>query len=379
MPTIRAATMAAFTMACLLVGPALAAELSGSAGASTPEHPSPSRVTASAGCRVKAPLASGVHTESLLSGGLQRLYQLEVPADYTGKKPFALVLGLHPLSVSYTYMPSVVRFSTNAPKYDFIGVAPSGLLSSGTPYWDAAPTAQNYDVTFIAALIDHLESRLCINTSEVFSTGISNGAQMSSLLGCRLRTKITAIAPVEGEEYLTPCRGKPEPILAFHGTADPVLPYGGGGLNATRIAGSLLFPRTRAGRVAGPHGHRPLHGGLGPPQWLSPPSEDRADLLAGPKADLDRLPGGDRALHRRRRRPWMAGTAGSRNGEGVRARDHPDRRDEPHDDVLFRSPGRRRQTTLGSLRNLRPSFIALAMVASLVLAVSTLPTLRRLL
>jgi polyhydroxybutyrate depolymerase len=26
------------------------------------------------------------------------------------------------------------------------------------------------------------------------------------------------------------------PILAFHGTADPILPYSGGGLNATRIA-----------------------------------------------------------------------------------------------------------------------------------------------
>ena len=263
MPTIRASTMAALTMACLLIGPTLVADLSGSAGASMPEHPSPSRVTTSAGCRVKSPLASGVHTESLLSGGLRRVFQLEVPADYTGKEPFALVLGLHPLSVSYTYMPSVVRFSNNAPKYDFIGVAPSGLLSSGTAYWDAAPTAQNYDVTFIATLIDHLESWLCINTSEVFSTGISNGAQMSSLLGCRLRTKITAIAPVEGEEYLTPCRGKPEPILAFHGTADPVLPYGGGGLNATRIADLYYF-----------HGHEPA--GLPAPMGIDRSMEDWA-------------------------------------------------------------------------------------------------------
>ena len=69
-----------------------------------------------------------------------------------------------------------------------------------------------------------------------FSTGISNGAQMSSLLGCRLSTRIAAIAPVEGEEYLAPCNGRPEPILAFHGTADTVLPYTGGGLNATTIA-----------------------------------------------------------------------------------------------------------------------------------------------
>ena len=195
----------------------------------------------SAGCRTRIPVAPGVHTDSLISGGVRRVYQTDIPADYTGRKPFALLLGLHPLSVTYTYMPSLVRFATNAPRFRFIGVAPSGLLSGSTSYWDAAPTAQNHDVDFISGLIDHLESTLCINSTEVFSTGMSNGAQMSSLLGCRLAGKIAAIAPVEGEEYLTPCRGKPEPILAFHGTADPVLPYAGGGLNATKIADLYFF------------------------------------------------------------------------------------------------------------------------------------------
>jgi polyhydroxybutyrate depolymerase len=199
----------------------------------------------------------------LISGGVRRVYQADIPADYTGRKPFALVLGLHPLSVTYTYMPSLVRFATNAPRFRFIGVAPSGLLSGSTPYWDAAPTARNYDVDFISGLIDHLESTLCINTTEVFSTGISNGAQMSSLLGCRLAGKLAAIAPVEGEEYLTPCKGKPEPILAFHGTADPILPYTGGGLNATRIADLYAF-----------HGNEPT--GLPAPMGIDQSMQDWA-------------------------------------------------------------------------------------------------------
>ena len=180
-------------------------------------------------------------TQELVSGGEQRVYQLDIPTNYTGKKPFALVLGLHGLAASYTNMPHILRFATNACKYHFIGVAPSGVRSDGTSYWNAAPTTQNYDVTFLTTLIDHLESTLCLNTSEVFSTGLSNGAQMSSLLGCRLAGKVTAIAPVAGEEYLTPCKGKPEPILAFHGTADPVLPYDGGGLNATKIADLFYY------------------------------------------------------------------------------------------------------------------------------------------
>jgi polyhydroxybutyrate depolymerase len=172
----------------------------------------------------------------MTSGGVSRAYQLDIPATYDGTKPFALVLALHPLSISYTVMPSQVGFADMQKSYDFIGVAPSGLLDGATPYWFAAPVADNYDVTFISDLLDQLEATLCIDPSRVFSTGISNGAQMSSLLGCRLAGRIKAVAPVEGEEFLEPCDGAPEPILAFHGTTDPILPYTGGGLNATNIA-----------------------------------------------------------------------------------------------------------------------------------------------
>jgi polyhydroxybutyrate depolymerase len=197
--------------------------------------PATALVTRSEGCtdRHAAPPSNVVQT--IVSDGMTRTYELTVPPTYTGRIPYALVFGLHPLSVSYQFMPSEVGFTTYQQKYHFIGVAPSGLTVP-TPFWDAAPSASNYDVDFISALLTHLEGTLCIDTSRVFSTGISNGAQMSSLLGCRLSTRIAAIAPVEGEEYLVPCNGRPEPILAFHGTADTVLPYTGGGLNATTIA-----------------------------------------------------------------------------------------------------------------------------------------------
>jgi polyhydroxybutyrate depolymerase len=208
-------------------GPSTRPPASTTAAAATP---------ASAGCATTNAATPGVSNHTITSDGVQRVYQLDIPANYNGKKPLSVVFALHPLSVTYAYMPSVMRFATTTEKYDFIGVAPSGRLDGKTPYWYAAPTAENYDIDFISQLLDHLEATMCVDTSHVFSTGISNGAQMSSLLGCRLAGRITAIAPVEGEEYLTPCTGKPEPIMAFHGTADPILPYGGGGLNATHIA-----------------------------------------------------------------------------------------------------------------------------------------------
>ena len=77
---------------------------------------------------------------------------------------------------------------------------------------------------------------MCVDTGRVFSTGMSNGAQMSSLLACMMSDRFTAVAPDSGVEFYDSCRGRPVPVIAFHGTADPIVPYAGGGLDATRIA-----------------------------------------------------------------------------------------------------------------------------------------------
>jgi polyhydroxybutyrate depolymerase len=189
----------------------------------------------STGCAAHHAVAPGISEHTLRSGGVTRHYLVDVPSNYDGSTPFAIVFGLHALTVDYHFVPSMTGFELGARDH-FIGVSPSGLVTRGTPYWDAAPTSQNYDVTFLAALLNSLETTFCVDTTKVFSTGMSNGAQMSSLLACRLSDRITAIAPVSGEEYLAPCTGRPVPIMAFHGSADPILPYRGGGLNATRIA-----------------------------------------------------------------------------------------------------------------------------------------------
>jgi polyhydroxybutyrate depolymerase len=191
--------------------------------------------TRSPGCANAHAIPPGPSEHTIRSGGVERRYLLQVPENYDGTRPFAVLFGLHALTVSYRFVPSMTGFD-RADRFHFIGVAPSGRLDGGTPFWNAAPTERNYDVEFIAKLLDHLESTLCVNPARVFSTGMSNGAQMSSLLACRLSDRITAIAPVSGEEFLAPCEGRPVPILAFHGTDDPILPYAGGGLNATTIA-----------------------------------------------------------------------------------------------------------------------------------------------
>jgi polyhydroxybutyrate depolymerase len=134
----------------------------------------------SAGCKVPA-TRPGTTDKTILSGTKARAYQLDVPEGYDGTRPYALVFGLHSLTVDFRIVPALSGFADMHKKYRFIGVSPSGLLNGNTPYWNAAPVADNYDVTFITALLDHLEKTMCIDTARVFSVGMSNGAQMTSL------------------------------------------------------------------------------------------------------------------------------------------------------------------------------------------------------
>ena len=130
----------------------------------------------------------------------------------------------------------MVGFDEMQGKYDLIGVAPFGRLDGDTPFWFAAPAQPNDDVEFLGELLDNLEDELCVDPARVFSTGMSNGAQMSSQLACRLPNRFAAVAPDAGVEFYDTCADGPVAVMAFHGTADPIVTYDGGGLNATTIA-----------------------------------------------------------------------------------------------------------------------------------------------
>jgi polyhydroxybutyrate depolymerase len=77
---------------------------------------------------------------------------------------------------------------------------------------------------------------------------------MSSLLACRRSDRITAVAPVAGVEFAESCVGRPVPVMAFHGSADPIVSYDGGGLNAARIADLQYWKGQRPGGVPVHHG-----------------------------------------------------------------------------------------------------------------------------
>jgi polyhydroxybutyrate depolymerase len=168
---------------------------------------------------------------TLDSGGVTRTYRLYVPAAYTPDRPAALVLNLHGFGSNARQHETYSHMTQQAETSGFVTVAPDGTNSPQRWYiYGSREPGYVDDFAFLSALIDDLSARLCIDLQQVYATGISNGAGMSSLAACRLYDKLAAIAPVAGSPYSAlECRGKgPVPVIAFHGTEDQLVPFEGG-------------------------------------------------------------------------------------------------------------------------------------------------------
>jgi len=82
---------------------------------------------------------------------------------------------------------------------------------------------------FISELIDTLAARYNIDRARVYANGLSNGGGMTFALSCTLADKIAAFGPLASAvtDAIDWCESG-APVIAFHGTADPLAPYEGG-------------------------------------------------------------------------------------------------------------------------------------------------------
>lgn len=168
----------------------------------------------------------------IASGGQRRSYLLHVPAAYDPAMPAPLVISIHGFAEWPAHQMQISRWNDLADRHGFIVVYPAGTgfprrwRAGGGTAADAMP-----DVTFIADLLDDLAARYTIDSKRIYVNGLSNGGGMSYLLACQLADRIAAAGSVAGA-YLFPlsaCQpSRPVPFIAFHGTADPIVPYAGG-------------------------------------------------------------------------------------------------------------------------------------------------------
>jgi polyhydroxybutyrate depolymerase len=178
--------------------------------------------------------------------GEERWFLVSTPTAHDGSTPLPLVVELHGLAEGAAVAAEMSQLDTVAEREGFVTAYPNG---SGSPVrWDQhLDSAPNHDFDFITQLLDTLGDELCIDEARVYATGLSYGAIMSSALGCVMADRFAAIAPVDGIEHPDACDpGRPVPVLAVHGTADPILFFNGGvgDLGAALSGGTLEPPDT---------------------------------------------------------------------------------------------------------------------------------------
>ena len=196
------------------------------------------------------PKASGDVTMTLTSGGLLRVAYVHVPPAYDPSRGSMLVMNFHGFSNDALEQRVISRMDKSSDTHGYIAVYPEGIGTS----WNAgdccgdAWTGGVDDVAFVKAMIAQLESDYCVDPRRVYSAGYSNGGFLSYRLACEMADTIAAISPVAGEMGIDPATchpSRPVPVLDFHGTSDPIVPYTGGTpLIAVSLSGSLNFRST---------------------------------------------------------------------------------------------------------------------------------------
>ncbi|UAK23718.1 alpha/beta hydrolase family esterase [Sphingomonas nostoxanthinifaciens] len=177
------------------------------------------------------PAAARDQSGHLTFDGKDRTYAVHVPDGPPPPGGFAVILAFHGGGMQGAAMRKLTHFDQVADTRRFIVVYPDGL----DKHWnDGRLTIRNPqdDVGFVSALIDRLESDYPVSRGRVYATGISNGALFAERLGCDLAGRIAAIAPVAGTlpaDLAPRCRpAAPVAVMQIDGTADPIMPFGGG-------------------------------------------------------------------------------------------------------------------------------------------------------
>jgi polyhydroxybutyrate depolymerase len=180
---------------------------------------------------VEGPSGPGWSARTLDSGGSERCYHLYAPPGYNPAQPAPVVVSFHGFMSNPNSHALISGWHKLAEQEGFLVVYPQG--TSFPLRWDAgsawgAPGVN--DVQFFRDMVDDIAKVAAIDRSRVYVNGFSNGGGMAVRIGCEAAGEVAALGSVAGAvveiEECSPSR--PVPVMAYHGTADPVVPYEGG-------------------------------------------------------------------------------------------------------------------------------------------------------
>ena len=160
--------------------------------------------------------------------GEARDYYLYIPNSIEENAPLVFVLHGYSGSaggiMSYSGMNEIARINGFAVCY------PQGISDqSGYNFWNVGYEFHSDqtvdDVNFLSNLASYLQYEYDLSPEKTFSTGFSNGGDMSYMLACEANDVFQAIAPVAGAmmlEIYNNCDSTPIPVFEIHGDNDNV-------------------------------------------------------------------------------------------------------------------------------------------------------------
>lgn len=169
-----------------------------------------------------------------------------VPARYDGQTPWPLILALHGYSGDAAGMENYYPFRALAESRGFLLCYPEGTVNGGgLRFWNATEAccgAGVDDSAYLRGVIEEVGRNFSVDRKRIYVTGLSNGGFMSHRMACDHADLIAAIASQAGVTFMNPADHRPSQpvnILHIHGTADDVVPYGGGTVGGQPAA---VFP-----------------------------------------------------------------------------------------------------------------------------------------
>jgi polyhydroxybutyrate depolymerase len=143
------------------------------------------------------------------------------------------VIVLHGATITAERTAQGSGFAEAAAAHGFAAVFPQGIDRQWNDGREGRTSSVD-DVGFLRLLVQQLVDRHVADPAHIFIAGISNGGMMTFRMLCEApelfagAATVIANMPAGIGEHCT--LRKPMPIVMFNGTADPLVPYEGGGV-----------------------------------------------------------------------------------------------------------------------------------------------------
>ena len=192
-----------------------------------------------------APLRANEPENRILKvGAAERQYILSAPGPGGGPRPTILILHGGGMSANHSLRTS--GFEPLIAREKFVAVYPNALRREWNDGREARMKERGYadDVAYMRALVNELVASGIADPKRIYVTGASNGGMMSLRLICESADLFAAAAPiiahipVDIAAGCTPSRAVP--VLLINGTADPLVPYRGGGVGFAGRRGDVI-------------------------------------------------------------------------------------------------------------------------------------------